>query len=74
MEDLDDKIEKNAKEGAAELKQQWRSLSDERSALELQIDRLGDATEDGWDKGRDAVGESMSKIRREMNELKRKIG
>lgn len=73
LDDLGNKVEANTKEGANDLKEQWRKLTDERSTLERQIDRLGDATEDGWDKTRDAVGDSIDKIRDEMRDLKQKV-
>lgn len=74
LEEMGAKIREKSGEGSEEIKQRWERLANERAVLERQIDRLGDATESGWNQSRDAVRDSFSKLRNEMKELKNKIG
>lgn len=73
LDRLGDRIKASTKEGSREMQQEWRKLTDERSTLQRQVDRLGDATEVGWDKARDAVNDSVDKIRDGISDLKDKL-
>lgn len=73
LDRLGDKIKASTKEGSRDMQQEWQKLTDERSTLQRQVDRLGDATADGWDKTRDAVNNSVDKIQDGISDLKDKL-
>jgi F0F1-type ATP synthase membrane subunit b/b' len=66
LEELGQKVRTKTGEGTEEVREQWAKLTSDRSALERQVDRLGDATEDGWNASRGAVHDSYAKLRREI--------